>query len=365
MSKHFCPIPFHHLAIRPNGAVYPCCFFKHEETPADFTLQYNNVFEHPFLKNIQSNLRNDKYIEGCSRCYKNEELTGKSMRTEYLEANYLGFANTAPAEPKLTYIDLALSNVCNNRCRMCGPGLSTSWYSDAKKLGIPIQSGILEHEYNLDTFDLSSLTYIKLIGGEPLMEQKRFIEILNKCTLETLTLLITTNATVRPNEELLAIFKKCKKVKWLLSIDAYGTLNDLLRKGSRWEEVKDNLKWFVETFPNNVNVHSVASIYNINCLDQLHNYIYRYHPTVNQKHVMIDGPDWMHPSNLPSDIKELIKNKLQLLKIDNIKIILNSLDQEGNTMLFINEDQKLNNLRSEHWQSSNLELYNWIKTYYE
>ena len=365
MSNHFCPIPFHHIAIRPSGEVFPCCFFKHEEVPKDFNLSHPDVFHHPFMRQIRTDLRNDEYVEGCSRCYKNEELTGKSMRTEYLEADYLGFTLTPPEKPKLTYVDLALSNVCNNRCRMCGPELSTSWYSDAKKLGIPIQSGVLEHEYNLDNFDLSELTYIKLIGGEPLMEQKRFINILNKCRLENLTLLITTNATVRPNEELLAIFKKCKKVKWLLSIDAYGSLNDLLRKGSHWDEVKDNLRWYVNTFPYNVNIHSVVSIYNINCLDQLHTHIHRTHPTVNQKHVMIDGPDWMHPGNLPGDVKAYIKNKLQSLKIDNIAVILNALDQDGNTMLFTTEDQKLNNLRNEHWRDSNPELYDWIKTYYE
>jgi MoaA/NifB/PqqE/SkfB family radical SAM enzyme len=361
MSKHFCPLPFHHLAIRPDGNVYPCCFFKHTETPADFNLRYpNNVFEHPFLAQIRDDLREDKYVEGCSRCYKNEELTGKSMRTDSLE-----MADVPPVKHQLTYLDLALSNVCNNRCRMCGPGLSTSWYSDAKKLGIPIVSGVLEHEYNLDNFDLSELTFIKLIGGEPLMEQKRFIEILNKCTLENLTLLITTNATVRPNEELLAIVKKCEKVNWLLSIDAYGGLNDFLRKGSHWEEVKDNLQWYIDTFPNNVNVHSVVSIYNINCLDQLHTHICSNHPGVHQKHVMIDGSDWMHPSNLPNEIKAEIKNKLQSLKIDNIEIILNSLDQEGDTLLFKREDQILNNLRNEHWKDFNPELYDWIKSYYE
>jgi MoaA/NifB/PqqE/SkfB family radical SAM enzyme len=360
MLKHFCPIPFHHLAIRPSGEVYPCCFFKHEETPADFNLQYPNVFEHPFLENVRTKLRNDEYVEGCSRCYKNEELTGKSMRTDYLE-----ITKVPPENHKLTYLDLALSNVCNNRCRMCGPGLSTSWYSDAKKLGIPIQSGVLEHEYNLDNFDLSGLTFIKLIGGEPLLEQEKFISVLNRCDLKNLRLLITTNATVRPNDELLAIFKQCKNVKWLLSIDAYGSLNDFLRKGSKWIEVADNLQWFVETFPNNVNVHSVASIYNINCLDQLHNYICSNHPSIHQKHVMIDGSDWMHPGNLPTDVKELIKNKLRSFKIENIEVILNSLDQEGNTMLFKREDEKLNNLRNEHWKDYNPELYDWLKGYYE
>jgi MoaA/NifB/PqqE/SkfB family radical SAM enzyme len=365
MPKHFCPIPFHHIAMRPNGQVYPCCYFRWEETPAEFNLSYTDVFHHPFLEKIRSKLRKDEPVEGCSRCYKNEELTGNSMRTEYLEASYLGFNSSPPDDAKLTYLDLALSNVCNNRCRMCGPELSTSWYSDAKKMGIPIKSGVLEHEYNLDNFDLTNLTYIKLIGGEPLMEQTRFIELLNKCTLENLTLLITTNATVRPNDELLAIFKKCRKVKWLLSIDAFGTLNDFLRKGSNWNEVDNNLKWYVDTFPNNVNVHSVVSIYNINCLDQLYNHIRQHYPSVRQKYVMIDGPKWMHPSNLPIDVKTLVKNKIVSFNLENVEIILNDLDLEGNTTSFITQDQQLNELRNEHWKESNPELYNLLKGFYE
>jgi sulfatase maturation enzyme AslB (radical SAM superfamily) len=287
------------------------------------------------------------------------------MRTEYLAADYLGFTSTPPEKPKLTYLDLALSNVCNNRCRMCGPGLSTSWYSDAKKLGIPIQSGVLEHEYNLDNFDLSELTLIKLIGGEPLMEQKKFIDILSRCNLEKLSLLITTNATVRPNDKLLAIFKKCKKVKWLLSIDAYGPLNDILRKGSRWDEVKENLHWYAENFPKNVNVHSVASIYNINCLDQLKTYIDDNLPGVEQKYAMIDGPDWMHPGNLPKDVKQHVQNKIQSFNISNIKVIIEELNNEGHFDLFKREDQKLNDLRNEHWRDANPELYDWLKGYYE
>jgi hypothetical protein len=163
----------------------------------------------------------------------------------------------------------------------------------------------------------------------------------------------------------LAIFKQCKNVKWLLSIDAYGSLNDFLRKGSKWNEVADNLKWFVESFPNNVNVHSVASIYNINCVDQLHTYIHKNFSTVHQKYVMIDGPDWMHPGNLPTDVKELIKHKLKSFKIENVELMLDELDQQGDTMLFIREDGKLNDLRNEHWKESNPELYDWIRTYYE
>ena len=45
--------------------------------------------------------------------------------------------------PVLRYVDLSISNTCNNKCRMCVPALSTHWYSDAKKLGLEIPKGII------------------------------------------------------------------------------------------------------------------------------------------------------------------------------------------------------------------------------
>lgn len=367
MSKHFCPIPFHHFAIRPDGQVYPCCYFRHESVPKDFNLSHPDLFNHPYLQEIRDKLRKDEPVDGCIKCYEKEKVSGSSMRTEYLKATYLGFKETPPETPELTYIDLALSNVCNNRCRMCGPGLSTNWYADAKKLGMHIPSGLIKHENNLDKYDLSKLTYIKLIGGEPLMEEEKFINVLKKCTLPNLVIMITTNATMRPSLELLKLLKACRKVKWVLSIDSFGKLNDFLRKGSDWEKVKENIKWYSETFPKNVNIHSVASIYNINVLDQLPSFIRENFPTVSQKYVPVDGPDWMLPSNLPEDVKlkvvEKIKGYGHLLGA-NLDFIISEINRPGNIQKFINQDQKINDIRNEHWKDLNPELFSMLESYF-
>lgn len=366
-TKHYCPIPFHHMAIRPNGTIQPCCAFRWNEIPSDFTLEYKNLFyDHPFMKKIRADLREDKPVAGCSECYKAERLTGRSMRTEYIMEERLGFSENPPDEPVLTYIDLALSNVCNNRCRMCNYELSTNWYSDSKKLGIEIPRGLIEHRNNFDDIDFSKLTYIKMIGGEPLMEQDKFISVLQRCNLENMNILITTNTTVRPNEELLDLLQQCKKVRWNLSIDAFGPLNDFLRKGSHWEEVRDNLDWFESTFPKNVNVNGVVSIYNINNFTQLVDYVKEKHPTCRVALNMIDGSDWMHPRNLPNEVKQrvidMIKNHGHVFvprAIEGIK------QAGGNFSSFVHNDKKLSELRKEDWADKNPELYELIKTYYD
>ena len=361
-KKHYCPIPFNHLAIRPNGKVFPCCNFRWEETPEDMDLGYDNLFfDHPFMKKIRKDLLEDKPVEGCSRCYESEQHTGKSMRTDYIRiADKLGLSKKE--EPELTYIDLALSNVCNNKCRMCGPELSTNWYSDAKKLGIEIPRGLLEHKNDLKEYNLSNLRLIKLIGGEPLMEQEKFIEILERCTLENLSVLITTNTTIQPNKKLLSLLEKCHRVKWNLSIDAYGPLNDFLRKGSKWDEIDRNVDWFKETFSEEfVSIDSVASIYNINVLHHLIDYAKS--KSIPQRYVMCDGPNWMHPRNLPSKVKLKVKEILTTKDVPNANYFIHEMEQQGNFKLFVKHDNTFNELRKEHWASKNPELLLLLEKY--
>jgi MoaA/NifB/PqqE/SkfB family radical SAM enzyme len=361
----YCPIPFYHTAIRPDGKVFPCCNFRWEEVPDDFDLDYENLFnKHPFMIKIREDMRNGIPVAGCSRCYDNERVTGESMRTDYIKrARDLKFTETPPDEPELTYIDLALSNVCNNRCRMCNPGLSTNWYNDAKKLGIPIKSGIIHKKDRFKDFDFSKINFIKLIGGEPLMEQEKFIEILNRCNLTDLQLLITTNATVIPNNELIEIFSKCKNVRWNLSIDAYGSLNEFLRKGSKWKNISANIEWFYKKYNTNISVDTVVSIYNVNCLDKLSNYLKSNFPKMRQRHVLVDGEEWMYSSNLPDDVKPIIEEKLKTFTIDNVDLIVDFMNRPGNFKKFIDYDKKINNIRNEHWKDSNEELYDLVKKY--
>lgn len=363
-TKYFCPIPFHHMAIRPNGTIQPCCYFNWQDVPKDFSLDYKNLFyEHPFMNDIREKLRNDQPVAGCSKCYKAESLTGRSMRTEYIREERLGFKETPPEEPVLTYIDLALSNVCNNKCRMCSYDLSTSWYSDAKKLGTEIPHGLIEHKNNFDDIDFSKLTYIKMIGGEPLMEQDKFIEVLTKCKLDTMNILITTNTTVRPNEELLTLLKQCKRVRWNLSVDTFGEMNSFLRKGSKWKEVKDNIHWFMDTFPGEVNINGVVSIYNANNFYELSDYVAKHYPKAKVAFNLIDGVDYMYPKHLPVSAKERIIEKLSTIKHPVTPRVIDALKQTGDFNKFLEHDNKMNNLRNEKWYDYNVELFDLVKEY--
>jgi sulfatase maturation enzyme AslB (radical SAM superfamily) len=262
--------------------------------------------------------------------------------------------------PELTYLDLSISNTCNNKCRMCMPELSTSWYADAKQLGLEIPKGIITNPL-IENGDFSKLKYLKLLGGEPLLEQDKLIKILKQCDLPNLRINLITNTTVIPTEELHNLFTQCKKVSVSLSMDATGALNEFLRKGSEWAKTVETVDWFIS---NNydLNVHSVASIYNVNVLHQLNKFCQS--KKLIQKCVLVDGPEYMMPRNLPVQVKEKLKKRLEKDKNDAIiNTVIKALSTPGNFAVFVENDNKLNELRNEHWKHANPELYKLLRGY--
>ena len=358
--KHGCDLPFHHLATRPDGRIFPCCYFRWEETPDDLTVDHPDPFNHPFLVDLRNKMLKDEYNKGCSKCYADEATSGHSMRLDMNQVTHFGFPEEGRGKiPKLTNIDLTFSNVCNNKCRMCGPELSTSWYSDAKKLGIK-HSGIIAKNTILDDYDLSELRFIKLLGGEPLMEEAKLIDLLKKCNRQELTLLLITNATIKPKGELYDLLREVKKLKVELSVDSYGTLNDFLRKGSLWNEVESNILWFKEQGAD-PSIHSVASIYNINKVHELIDFC-KLH-SLHHRYVMADGPNWMMPRNLPADVKLELTERYKDKNEPIYKLIVNELSKEGDFGAFVNMDKRLNEIRNEHWKDKNPELFLMLEKY--
>jgi sulfatase maturation enzyme AslB (radical SAM superfamily) len=218
-----------------------------------------------------------------------------------------------------------------------------------------IPKGIVVNPF-IENGDFSKLKYLKLLGGEPLLEQEKLIKILKQCDLKNLSVNLITNTTIIPNQELSNLFAQCKKVNVSLSIDSVGKLNEFLRKGSKWIQTVENIKWF-QNRNYDLYVHSVASIYNVNVLDSLIDFCLQ--NNLPQKYVLIDGPNYMMPRNLPDSVKQklIIKLTEQISKQDIFKIMIEELKKEGNFSLFEKHDNQINKLRNEHWKDFNPELY--------
>lgn len=368
MSNVNCVLPFHHLFIGPGNEIKPCCMFNLDSKDQIKYPGNEDMFQSDAFENIRSNIRAGIPVAGCSRCYHQDTMSGDSYRTTFLKKykDTAGIDFTPPSKGELVFLEISFSNVCNNRCRMCNPNYSTNWYSDAKKIGLHIPvKGVIETDTTLKNLDLKKLKFIKISGGEPLMEQQKIIDLLTSCSLENVSLFLNTNATMRPTDELMELFKKCHSVEVNLSIDAYGDLNDFLRTGSKWDEVEKNLKWFYDNFEK-IRIHSTITIYNVNCYDKLIDYIKINFPRINHDFMMVFELEWMKVSNLPDHAKIKVKEKnLEFKEKYNLPItefILKDLNSKGDLNLFLTMDKKLNDIRNENWLSCNKELYDWVHT---
>jgi hypothetical protein len=154
------------------------------------------------------------------------------------------------------------------------------------------------------------------------------------------------------------------------SIDSHGAMNDFLRKGSNWQQVEQNVAWYKETFagyPIDLSVHSVASIYNINMIEDL--ILWCLKNRLYHNYVVVDGPNWIMPRHIPDPVKaELIpeleaKAKSYGRNGKIFKLLINELEQIGDFGMFIRNDIRLNGIRNESLQNLNPWLWKRIQKY--
>ena len=120
--------------------------------------------------------------------------------------------------------------------------------------------------------DLSKLQILYLIGGEPMMSSSP-VEILKKIkdqgSISNLVCQLSTNGSIRPSDELISYWKKCKQVQIFASIDAVGSAFEYIRNPLNWQEVEDNLDYMLSIGPN-IQV-AVALTLGLHNIDELEN----------------------------------------------------------------------------------------------
>lgn len=289
VSKTFCIMPWTHLHTWPNGKVFPCCLADTSKPLgdlADNTLE--EIWNSPDLKKIRTELLNGDKPNVCSRCYMQEDMGTGSFR---ISANnqwlhHIDNAIETTAEDgtnnnfKLNYWDFRFSNVCNLKCRICGPELSSSWYDDQIKLyGTSSTPKALIHANDRSLEDImiyvdkfiNDVEEIYFAGGEPLIMEEHYL------ILERLIAAGNTKCRIRYNTNFTSLkFKKwdiielwkpfikdnVDNVRVFASLDAIGEFAEYSRKGTKWLNIENNIK---KLHDNGMNVwtSTTVSIFNI------------------------------------------------------------------------------------------------------
>jgi len=273
----FCIAPWMHMHVEPDGDVQLCCAsnLKHEHQQSLGNLNQQSPEE--IWNNKEYRMVRRSMLEGkplpkhCSQCYVREQ--GNINQTERQRFNNefsdtFDLVKTTQADGtldtlELKYIDIRFNNLCNLKCRMCGPDWSTSW---ANELGI--DKPLL---YN-DTWSkllpyLGELEKVYFAGGEPLMTPEHYDFLERLVSINTdIELLYTSNFSRLHlgNRHVLDYWPKFTKVSAIASVDHYGEYAKYVRTGSDYDVVLDNIKEIKLAGYNNIQpaVTSVYSIYN-------------------------------------------------------------------------------------------------------
>ena len=186
------------------------------------------------------------------RVRKNAEDNGRwSQRLKWLdrEEKYLGEtgiyeANTNIVKNDIHHLYMRFNNICNFKCRMCGPHFSNAWIPDHNKLAEAtkttrpwLENSMSKQRIDIDNFFdqfgdmISNLKQIWITGGEPFIDNSiyDFFEQLKKYTnLKNIKVLINTNATKVDTQKLIPLMD-VKQLALNISVDATGKLFPYMR----------------------------------------------------------------------------------------------------------------------------------------
>jgi MoaA/NifB/PqqE/SkfB family radical SAM enzyme len=159
---------------------------------------------------------------------------------------------------------------------MCSEEFSTKWQTEKFTHRNLVAKGITAHGFDYTSWDLTEVTHLKIIGGEPMMSQEKFIKLLRQFDLTQLEVAVTTNGTILPNTDLKTLLERCKRVSYKVSLDGVGDVNDWIRWPSKFSIIENNVntleQWWADTAIN-LQFHTVIGIYNINHLQSLVDFV--------------------------------------------------------------------------------------------
>lgn len=272
-SENFCIFPWIHMYVEPNGNVGPCCGANSTSPDTRLGSTHNRslkeLWNDPPMRELRLRMINNQPSVGCKRCYEQEAAGFFSMRKSANKhhGHHISRVDTTKSDGtvdnfSMIYWDVRFSNLCNLRCRSCGPGFSSSWYQDQLKLAPDYANKhkplIFAGKYETDLWEqlidhIDDVEQIYFAGGEPMMmdEHYRILEELERREKFNVRLIYNTNFTQTSLKDRLVFdyWKKFKSVAVGASLDDMGARGEYIRKGTVWEEVEQNRRTMMQVCP--------------------------------------------------------------------------------------------------------------------
>jgi len=288
----FCILPWIHMHPWPDGRVFTCCLSEHDAPIGNLNeMDLDECYNSDNMKSFRLDMLDNKKVSNCNRCYELEEVGHDTLRKrsndEFIFEKYDLHKDKSHIvqetkedgsldDVHLTYMDIRFSNICNMRCRTCGPDLSSQWFDeavDSKFNRTPEQKILQIRKGNtafMEQFDpyLHTVEKIYWAGGEPLLMDEHWY-IMNKLVEMGRTdvrIFYNTNFSklTYKDEDAVELWKKFKNVSIGASLDAGWEKGEYLRKGTIWSDTLANRERLKQELPqHDFNISCTVSIFNV------------------------------------------------------------------------------------------------------
>ena len=269
-----CALPWINLSLDVDGSTRPCCKFVHGAESSSYPFanlrdaSLAELWHSPAMRQLRRDFRAGHRPVECSTCWDEEAAGIPSYRQTFAEYRDItaevDFDDDRPPAPAA--LDLKLSNVCNLKCRICGPVASSLWLQEELSVGKAEPGSFIarledDRTYyrsnkitrvpeNAATFRtwLDSLEYLEFTGGEPMLspENRELIELIaTEGRPERVGVLFNTNATTI-DERILRHLGAFREVSACLSIDDVGGRFEYERAPAEWADVEATLARYQE-----------------------------------------------------------------------------------------------------------------------
>jgi len=357
-QKIFCNVPWTNTHIYWDGNFGMCCSEKdapHRE-PEKYNIANMNIiqwFKSAPMDNVRKQIRGDRALSECQRCYEEEQHGYESKRIkenfksvifteQAFDRSYAQSPmrskfekDTVDGAPVDWHVDLG--NECNLACKMCLPWYSSKIAQHFVKWQLPREpdqdwaqnpAAWSEKQNNnwtlnpvawqnfLDSIDaVPNLNRLHFMGGEPLLG-KRFLELLDyliKKQRTDISISFVTNGTIyaQPIIDRLKQFRSCDIE---VSIESIDKNNDYIRQGSNTEQILENIKQLAlqqtETF--HIVLRTVPQLLSVNNYNEF--ILWAWQQQLPVQGVPILNPDYLQISVLPLSLRQSLIPRYQDVK---------------------------------------------------
>lgn len=375
-------LPWVHVHQTPANEIGGCCVgadFGVDKAVEAHTVE--DLINHDILKNKRRDMLTEQLNPLCNVCHVHEKIMGQSNRTDANKLWAHRFDDSVPLTDedgylndfKMSYFDIRFRNTCNMKCRSCGPGYSSLWEAEALKHPLIVdyeditqtkyvsEPGLLDDLLSTQAHNFERLWFA---GGEPLVHDEHYAILKHLIDIDHTDVIITYSTNLSKlnfrDNDIFDLWRQFRQVDIFASIDSYGERAEIIRKGTNWSEILDNLKRVQKFAQENDHIvmhfNCVVSIMNYLTIPELIDHLITedvFVPSNDQFKQSrfcfypLTTPDWLSARNLPQELKTLGEQKLskyvEKFNSQNLNWMDYSLASEVDTLTqFVNSPGEMN-----------------------